>query len=132
MDARYLHNAGRACGALLLSGLLMFLPATSSFGYRVIEQLEEAYEVFLDDVTFPVDIEGQIVFRPCGGCSPLSLRVQQQTVYEFDGLSMDLSSLLDAIETARETLPAEDIIGVTIFFDLRSERVNRVLLRRYG
>lgn len=59
--------------------------------------ITEAYEVGMDDVRLPSSETGMIAFRKCSECKFESLRVTEETVYEFNGERMSLKDFRLAV-----------------------------------
>ncbi len=126
-----LTNITRSLLTISLVVLLATLPLSSGSAYRVLGQLEEAYEVMIDDVRFPANADGVVVFRPCDGCAQLSLRVIEDTTYQIDGFDLDYADFSQAIEAVRNESNVGEALGISIFFDIERQRVNRILVNRF-
>jgi hypothetical protein len=97
--------------------------------YRVIEQLETAYELRLGVVTFPGDANGSVIFTPCSTCRTMSLRVSDQTRYFIAGQLVDLADFRERVDALRATIDGQQR-GVFIYADNESLRVTRLALGR--
>ena len=117
--------------AAIASLILVLTTATSAWAYRMIEQLEDAHELRLIDVNLPGGATGLVRFLACDGCAMVSLRVTHRTTYYCDDTQMSLADFLQVTETIRLTADGTYLTGVSVFFDVASQRVNRLKLFRY-
>jgi len=99
-----------------------------AWAYRVLEQLEQAYELALGQVRLPDGANGTVVFTPCSTCTTQSLRVTPATVYSLGGSLVDLATLREQAESLRATVDGQTRTGVYIFYDTASLRVTRLTL----
>jgi len=101
-----------------------------AWAYRVLEQLEQAYELQLGQVTLPAGADGSVVFTPCSTCRTMSLRVSQATVYSVGESLVDLATLRRQADSLRATADGQRRTGVYVFYDPASLRVTRLTLSR--
>lgn len=99
-----------------------------AWAYRVLEQLEQAYELQLGQVRLPDGASGSVVFTPCSSCRAMSLRVSAATVYSVGGSMVDLATLRQQAEGLRATIDGQTRVGVYIFYEPASLRVTRLTL----
>ena len=95
---------------------------------RVLEQIEDAYEVPLGEVSLPRSVAGTVIFKPCEACKTVALRVSPQTLYSVDGHLVILQDLLKAAEEIRQTNGGNSETLVYVFFEPESRRVTRLAL----
>jgi hypothetical protein len=100
--------------------------ATNAWAYRVIEQLEDAYELFLDEIELPGSIAGSVSFKPCNLCDAMSMTVTAATRYYTNGTLLALDDFRDVANAIRKVPGHEENTVITVFFDLNSMRVNRL------
>jgi hypothetical protein len=112
--------------AALTVGLLLG-SLGSAWGYRVLEQQEDAYELPLVEVLLPGSEAGSVIFKACEDCRTTALRVGAATRYFVNGVEVELAELLRLAEDARQSAGA-DSAAVYLFFDIESQRVNRLRL----
>jgi hypothetical protein len=99
-----------------------------AWAYRVLEQLEQAYELQLGQVRLPDGANGTVVFTPCSTCTTQSLRVTQETTYTISGSPVDLLTLREQADSLRATVDGQTRAAVYIFYDPASLRVRRLTL----
>lgn len=99
-----------------------------AWAYRVLEQVEQAYELQLGQVTLPDGTTGTVVFTPCSTCRTLSLRVTEETAYAVGGSPVDLLTLRRQADSLRATVDGQTRTGVYIFYEPASLRVTRLTL----
>jgi hypothetical protein len=117
--------------AVVTLSILALAIASNAWAYRVVEQLENAYELVLSDVRLPSGVTGSVDFRACDDCALLSLRVTHETTFYIDDIPMNLADFLEAAEIIRQTTNAKGDASVSVFFGIASQRVNRLKLYRY-
>ena len=117
--------------AVIAMSILGLATMTNAWSYRIVEQLEDAYELELDDIKLPARLTGLVSFTPCNGCALLTLRVTPETTYSIDEIEMTLADFLNAAEVIRLSADADDFTGVGVFSDVESQYVTRLKLYRY-
>ena len=98
------------------------------WAYRVLEQVEQAYELQLGAVTLPDGENGSVIFTPCSTCRSMSLRVSVQTRYFIAGQPADLETLKEQADALRATVDGQQRVGVLVFYDPASLRITRLKL----
>ena len=101
---------------------------SQAWAYRVLEQVEQAYELRLGNVTLPDQMNGSVIFTPCADCRTMSLRVTDGTKYSVAGSSVDLQTLRQRADELRATIDGQRRVGVYIYVDPASLRVTRLKL----
>ena len=96
--------------------------------YRILEQVEQAYELRLGAVTLPDGTTGSVIFTPCETCRTMSLRVSEQTRYFVAGQTVDLATLRERADALRATIDGQQRVGVFVFYDPTSLRITRLKL----
>ncbi len=99
-----------------------------AWAYRVLEQLEQAYELQLGQVRLPDGTTGTVVFTPCNTCRTMSLRVTEETSYSVNRSPVDLPTLRQQADSLRATVDGQTRAAVYIFYDPASLRVTRLTL----
>jgi hypothetical protein len=99
---------------------------------NALEMIEGAYELSLREVSLPRSAVDAASFRPCEGCSTVSLSVDSATRYSIDGRELVLADFLQAIERIRQGPDGNAKTFVGLFYDLKTDRVTRVLVSRPG
>jgi hypothetical protein len=94
--------------------------------YRVIEQIEQAYELRLGAVTLPDGTSDTVIFTPCSTCRTMSLRVSDQTRYFIAGQPVELGELRERADALRATIDGQQRVGVYVYYDPASLRVTRL------
>lgn len=100
----------------------------SAWAYRVLEQVEQAYELKLGVVTLPGGPNGSVVFTPCSTCRTMSLRVTEGTRYSVGGSPVDLATLRERADALRATVDGQMKVGVYVYVDPATLRVTRLKL----
>ena len=114
-------------GLIVAIALSLGLMSQAS-AYRVLEQLENAYELQLGVVTLPSDANGSVVFTPCSTCNTTSLRVTDGTRYFIAGQLVELAELRERAAALRATVDGQQRVGVFVYVDSESLRVTRLVL----
>ena len=116
----------------ILATLILLLGSVgSTWGYRVLEQAEEAYELALGEVSLPRGAAGTVIFKPCEECNTTSLRVSGETLYFVNGSPFEISDFLEIAKEIRARDGGNQNTAVYIFYDIESERVNRLMLDHF-
>ena len=118
--------------AILATVILLFGSLSSAWAYRVIEQTEDAHELVLGEVALPLGVTGSVIFKLCEDCTTTSLRVTSATSYSVNGAALELKDFLESAEAIRQTNGGNQNTAVYVFFDLESQRVNRLALDHFS
>ncbi len=129
--SNFTSMTARISKAVVATSILGLTTMTNAWSYRIVEQLEDAYELGLDDIKLPGRLTGLVSFTPCNGCALLALRVTPETAYYIDEIEMTLADFLNAVEAIRLTAHADDFTGVGVFTDVKSQLLTRLKLYRY-
>jgi hypothetical protein len=105
--------------------------ASPAWAYRVLEQLEQAYELQLGQVRLPDRSTGSVIFTACDTCRTISLRVSDATVYSIDETLVSLTDLNRRADSLLATIDGPKRAGVFVFYDPTSLRVTRLILSPY-
>lgn len=101
------------------------LAGTASAHYRILEKIEDSYELALDSVTLPGSTAGSIIFTPCSGCNVQSLRVSAATRYFVNGTELAFADFEREADAIRAALDERDA-GVGVFYDIETRYVKRI------
>ena len=112
--------------------ILLSSSMSSAWAYRVIEQTEDAHELVLGEVALPLGVTGSVIFKLCEDCTTTSLRVTSATSYFVNGAALELKDFLESAEAIRQTNGGNQNTAVYVFFDLESQRVNRLALDHFS
>ena len=112
--------------------ILLSSSMSSAWAYRVIEQTEDAHELVLGEVALPLGVTGSVIFKLCEDCTTTSLRVTSATSYFVNGAALELKVFLESAEAIRQTNGGNQNTAVYVFFDLESQRVNRLALDHFS
>ena len=107
--------------------LFALLGATTAGAYQV-NQLEDAYELQLSEVTLPASGTGSISFRSCSSCETSAMRLNATTKYRLNGVELALPDFLAAAARIREAEDADENSSITVFFNIQSRRLTRIEL----
>ena len=118
--------------AAIATLILVLGAASSAWGYRVLEQVEDNYELMLGEVSLPRNSGGSVIFKPCAECLTTSLRVTASTIYLVNGSAVVLEDFLRAAEGFRDTDGGNRMTAVYVFYDIESKRVNRLAMDYFG
>ena len=99
--------------------------------HRILEQLENSYELVLDDVTLPASTVGSIVFKECDTCERRSLQVNPATQYIVNDVEVAFVDLAGIANDIRSRGHAEDT-GVYVHYDIKTSRVNRIYVYEFA
>ena len=101
--------------------------ATGTSAYEV-EQIEDAYELSLDSVSFPASVAGSITFRSCTDCSLISMRLNSATRYRVNGTETTMPDFLTTVARIRESRTDIENSDVAVFFNLQTGQLTRIEL----
>ena len=121
-----MNRAIFAMMAVLLGGI------SSAWAVRVMEQPEDAYELVLGDVSLPSGVPGSVRFRACPTCGTTSLRVTSATTYFVNGTRLEFPDFSEIAVAIRQMDGGNDNTAVYVFFDIESQRVNRLALDHFN
>jgi hypothetical protein len=106
--------------------LLLIGSAGVAWADRVVEQPEDAYELALGDVIMPGGQAGSVIVKPCEECRSTSLRTDAGTLYAVNNRWMAYEDFMKAVDAMREQRGVDKNATVYIFFDVKSQHVNRM------
>jgi len=109
---------------ILLSGALILIFANSVYGTLV--QLEDAYELSMNQVRLPRHDGGQLVVRECPTCDATVLRIDKRTRYYLGRARTPVP--LDDLLTAAHALGTRKDNAVYVFFQPEEKIVTRIIL----
>lgn len=115
---------------LLMVFALLSAPITSAFALRVLEEVENSFELTLAEVQLPTSATGAVSFRGCDGCRATTLRVTTSTKYLIDGTEVALAELQRIAEELRQSSSRGEDVFTGVYFDLASSEVTRISIRR--
>ena len=107
---------------------LALATATNAWAYRVLGQIEDAYELALDQVTLPSRETGSISFRVCESCPTTFLSVTTATKYQRSGEQMNLSDFIALVDEIRNVNSGVRRDLIYVFINIESKRVTRIVL----
>jgi hypothetical protein len=102
----------------------------NAFAFRVLEQVENAYELSLAQVELPADAGGALSFKVCDTCRTSVHQVTRATQYFLNGTAVTLDGLSSAAADIRKTPNGEDRTLVAVYVDIESQRVTRVAMHQ--
>lgn len=84
--------------------------------------VQEAYEVQVKHLTLPANEFGSLILRECDNCDPVTLRVEGDTRYVFDGQAMTLKDFRAAVLN----MAGRDQAVGTVVYRLKDNRVRQI------
>lgn len=112
---------------LLAAALLLGVGHANAF--RVFNSLETAVELSLSALTLPTSSSGSVSFRACEDCPIATHRLIGQTSYVLNGKPVAFVDLLAFDEAMRNNRTAREATLATVFLDVNSQRVTRIVIR---
>lgn len=106
---------------------LGFWTLNAAAGVRVLEQLEQPYELDLAAVKMPDSTVGTVSFKTCSTCQLQFRSVYVSTRYFVNGRELAFKDFLPAVANIRASSDGSSPF-VGIFVDLQSKRVNRIIV----
>lgn len=120
----------RSIAVLLVA--LAAASAASAQALRVLEPVERSVELALRELTLPAAGRRAVLYRPCATCPLEAHTVNDKTTYLFNDRVLPLAEFLAAVEQVRQR-PAEEARAVAfVYYDIRTEDVNRVRVHAAG
>lgn len=108
---------------------LGFWALSAAAGVRVLEQVEQPYELALGTVNMPTDPTGQVSFQACATCTYEYHSVYSGTKYFVNGRELAFKDFLPAVASLRSTSGGSTAL-VGLFVDTASQRVTRISVRQ--
>ncbi len=118
--------------AIFATLVLVLGTISSAWAFRNVEQVEDAYELVLGEVSLPRRVTGTVSFRTCPTCTRISLRVTNETTYAVNGAALEFADFLEAAAAIRQINGGNQNTAVYIFSDIKSHRVNRLKLEHFN
>lgn len=118
--------------AIFATLVLVLGTISSAWAFRSVEQVEDAYELVLGEVSLPQRVTGTVSFRTCPTCTRISLRVTSATTYAVNGAALEFADFLEAAAAIRQINGGNQNTAVYIFSDIQSHRVNRLKLEHFN
>lgn len=84
--------------------------------------VEEAYEVWVKHLTLPANEFGSVILQECNDCDRVTLRVEGETRYVFDGRAMTLRAFREAVLNMNGR---DEAVG-TVVYRLEDNRVRQI------
>lgn len=101
-------------------------PLAPSWGYRVVEQIEEAYELSIGELELPDRVSGSVTFRPCDTCSIISLRLQTSSRFRIDGTELDFTEFAAAVLRIQESDDSGNQAIAGVFISMSTGILTRI------
>jgi len=111
----------------ILVATVALLVLDTASAVRVLELVERAVELTLDDLSLPSDGGSTISFSECPTCGVSTHRLTDQTVYEVNRRPLPLVEFLSVAADLRERQNSSAV--ATVYLDIASGRVTRVAVR---
>lgn len=84
--------------------------------------VQEAYEVQVKNLTLPANEFGSVILRECDNCDVVTLRVEGDTRYVFDGQTMTLKDFRAAV---LDMNGRDEAVGTVVYW-LKDNRVRQI------
>ena len=117
---------------LIMTLALVFGWTSAVHAAKIIAQPEDAVELALGEVSLPGSTAGTVIFKACSDCKTRALRVHNLTIYKVNGRTVRLEDFLKAAEEYRKQRGGAAKTAVYVYFDVESQRVNRLSLDYLG
>ena len=95
--------------AIFATLVLVLGTISSAWAARTIEQVEDAYELVLGEVSLPQRVTGTVSFRTCPTCTRTALRVTNETTYVVNGAALE-GDVRTSLEQRGKPLGAHDML----------------------
>jgi len=113
----------------LLLALPFVLAVDTAGATRVVEQVERAVELTLDQLKLPAADGGTISFRECEQCPINTHILTATTVYSANRQVVGLQDLLRVADDIRGKPNGAQQAMAVVFLDLKTERITRIEVR---
>jgi hypothetical protein len=113
----------------LLVTLVLLLLVDAGGAVRVIEQVERAVELTLDQLTLPMKAGDAITFSECAACDSSTHRLLDSTAFEANGQVLPLDEFVRVATTIADKPNAAERAIAVVFLDVATGRVTRIELR---
>ena len=109
---------------------LGFWALSAAADLRVLEQVEQPYELDLPSVSMPGNPAGTVSFKTCDTCRLEFHSVYSGTKYFVNGRELAFKDFLPAVEKVRSSATPDSLPLVGVFVDIKSQRVTRITVRQ--
>jgi hypothetical protein len=103
---------------------LLAVAGLAQFAIAAPPAIQEAYEVPVKNLTLPANEFGSVILRECDDCDRVTLRVEGDTRYVFDGRAMTLK----AFRAAVLNMGGRDEAVGTVVYRLEDNRVRQIVV----
>jgi hypothetical protein len=111
-----------------LVSLALLLAFDTAGAVRVIELVERAVELTLDELTLPSGTGTTISFSECASCGISTHRLTDETVYQANRQTLPLAEFL-AVAAEIGSGPHASLAVATVYLDIATGRVTRIEVR---
>jgi hypothetical protein len=112
----------------LVVALALVLGLDTAGAVRVVEQVERAVELTLDQLTLPSQDGSTVSFRECDDCPVKTHVLQNTTVYTANRQVVGLTDLLRIAQEIESKNRAQQAMAV-VFLDIATDRITRIEVR---
>jgi hypothetical protein len=113
----------------LLLAFPLALAVDTAVATRVVEQVERAVELTLDQLKLPTADGGTISFRECEECPIKTHVLTDTTVFSANRQIVGLQDLLRVADEIRDKPNGAKQAMAVVFLDLKTERITRIEVR---
>ena len=114
---------------ILVAAAMLFALANAN-ATRVLDPVESAVEVAIENLNLPTDAAGTVTLRGCADCAYRSHRLSAGALFRLNRKSATFQEVLEYVAATRQSRAAMDDMLVTVFLDVNTERVTRISISR--
>src|SRR3954465_11920856 len=117
---------------MLRTGLILVvaLAALQAHAQRTLELVENSFELRLANPSLPAGGFGDVSFKTCDKCSPLSRVLTPSTQFFVGGQPVTAANFMTAAEEIRKAESTNPRSMIVLHVDLKTQNVNRASLVR--
>ena len=117
---------------MLRTGFVLFaaLAALQAHAERTLELVENSFELRLANTSLPAGAVGDVSFKTCDKCSPLSRVLTPSTQFFVGGQPVTAANFMTAADEIRKAESTNPRSMIVLHVDLKTQNVNRASLVR--
>jgi formylglycine-generating enzyme required for sulfatase activity len=117
---------------MLRTGFVLFaaLAALQAHAERTLELVENSFELRLANTSLPAGGVGDVSFKTCDKCSPLSRVLTPSTQFFVGSQPVTAANFMTAADEIRKTESTNPRSMIVLHVDLKTQNVNRASLVR--
>jgi hypothetical protein len=113
----------------ILPAIALLLALDTAHAVRVVELVERAVELSLDELTLPAAGGGTVSFSECASCGISTHRLTDTTVFRANRQTLPFAEFLLVAEEIGQGPDARSAVA-TVYLDIATGRITRIEVRQ--